>query len=247
MTSLPIEEFRFCLHKGAFFDALALRYGWSPSRTPMYCECRASFTVEHALSCQRGGFPISRHNKIRDVTANLLTEVCHDVVIEPDLQPLTGEVLARATANTSDGARLDIAANGFWGGCFEKTYMDVRVFNPHAPTNRSTSISNCYRKHEAEKKRAYEQRIREVYNRTLNFHSLGVLCYWGHGQAYHDLLPAASLPFSRQVGIPVQLYSLLASIPNRLLSSAVGNSVHQRCPLFSWTRRRIALPPALST
>ena len=79
--------------------------------------------------------------------------------------------------------------------------------------------------------------------RTLNFHSLGVLCYWGHCQAYHDLLPTASLPSSRQVGIPVQLYSLLASIPNCLLSSAVGNSVHQtRCPLFSWTRRQIDSP-----
>jgi len=74
LTSLPIEEYGFCLHKGAFRDALALRYGWSPQQTPMYCVCGASFTVEHALSCPRGGFPIVRHNEIRDVTANLLTE-----------------------------------------------------------------------------------------------------------------------------------------------------------------------------
>jgi len=67
---------RFCLHKGAFRDALALRYGWSPQQTPMYCVCGASFTIEHALSCPRGGFPIVHHNEIRDVTANLLTEVC---------------------------------------------------------------------------------------------------------------------------------------------------------------------------
>ncbi len=31
--------------------------------------------------------------------------------------------------------------------------------NPHAPSNRH---SNCYRKHEQEKKRQYEQRVREV-------------------------------------------------------------------------------------
>ena len=167
LTSLPIEEFGFCLHKGAFIDALALRYGWSPSQTPVYCECGATFTVEHALSCQRGGFPTARHNEIRDITANLLTEVCHDVVIEPDLQPLTGEILTRASSNTADGARLDIAANGLWGGRFERTYLDVRVFNPHAPTNRNTSISNCYRKHEAEKKRVYEQRILEVEHSTF--------------------------------------------------------------------------------
>ena len=59
-------------------------------------------------------------------------------------------------------ARLDIAVNGFWGGRFEKTYMDVRVFNPHAPSNRNTSIAQCYRKHEQEKRRSYDQRIREI-------------------------------------------------------------------------------------
>ena len=63
---------------------------------------------------------------------------------------------------SNEGARLDIAVNGFWGGRYEKTFLDVRVFNPHAPSNSNTSINNCYRKHEKEKKRAYEQRILEV-------------------------------------------------------------------------------------
>ncbi len=134
LTSLPIEEFGFCLHKGAFKDALALRYGWTPSGIPLSCDCGSAFTVEHALSCPRGGFPTLRHNEIRDVTANLLTEVCHDVMTEPDLQPLTGEAMTRATSNTADGAILDIAVNGFWGGRFERTFLDVRVFNPHAPS-----------------------------------------------------------------------------------------------------------------
>ena len=133
----------------------------------MHCVCGATFTVEHALSCPKRGFPMIRHNEIRDITANLLTEVCHDVVIEPDLQPLTGEVMARDSSNTTNGARLDIAANGVWGGRFERTYMDVRVFNPHAPTNSKSSISNCCRKHEAEKKHTYKQRILEVEHSTF--------------------------------------------------------------------------------
>ena len=115
LTSLPIEEHGFCLHKGAFKDALALRYGWSPSIIPLHCECGSAFTVEHVMSCPRGGLPIVRHNEIRDVTASLLTEVCHVVLLEPDLQPLTGEVIPRATSVKSDGARLDIAVSGFWG------------------------------------------------------------------------------------------------------------------------------------
>ena len=162
LTTLPIKEFGFCLHKGAFSDALAPRYGLPLSRLPSHCACGRSFTVEHALSCSRGGFPIIRHNEVRDLTASLLTEVCHDVRVEPDLQPVTGEMMTGSTSNTNDGARLDIAVNGFWGGRFEKTYMDVRVFNPHAPSNRNTSIAQCYRKHEQEKKRSYDQRIREI-------------------------------------------------------------------------------------
>ena len=162
LTTLLIQEFGFSLHKGAFVDALALRYGWTPTCVPVSCVCGSPFSVEHVLSCPRGGFPTLRHNEIHYVTANLPTEVCHDVRIEPDLQPLTGEVMGSHSANTTDGARLDIAVNGFWGGRYERTFIDVRVFNPHARSNRNTTISNCYRKHENEKKRAYEQRIREV-------------------------------------------------------------------------------------
>ena len=118
--------------------------------------------VEHLLSCPRGGFPFLRHNEIRDLTATLLTEVCNDVKVEPDLQEITTETMTRRTANTEDGARLDIAANGFWGGRLERMFLDVRVFNPIAPSNRRTSLDKCFSKHEKEKKRAYEQRVCEI-------------------------------------------------------------------------------------
>ena len=131
-------------------------------RAPSLCACGSKFSVEHALSCPKGGFPSIRHNEIRDLTANLLTEVCNDVCIEPTLQPTDSVVLTGSSSNTQDGARLDITANGFWGGRFERTFFDVRVFNPHAPSNRHPRLSSCYRKHELEKKRQYEQRVREV-------------------------------------------------------------------------------------
>ena len=53
------------------------------------------------------------------------------------------------------------------GGRSEKTFFDVRVFNPHAPSNKSLAPPACYRKHEREKKRAYEQRVREVDHSTF--------------------------------------------------------------------------------
>ena len=161
LMSRPIEEFGFSLHKGAFRDAIALRYGWTPLNIPTHCACGTSFSVQHALSCPKGGFPTLRHNELRDLTAELMTEVSHNVCIEPHLQPLTGEVLNGATAIVTDGARLDVAADGFWGGRHERAFFDIRVFNPFAQSN-SQSIPSCYRKHENIKKRAYEQRIREI-------------------------------------------------------------------------------------
>ena len=52
------------------------------------CTCLTNFTIEHALNCPRGGFPTLRHNEIRNLTGNLLTEVCHDV-ISVDISQLT--------------------------------------------------------------------------------------------------------------------------------------------------------------
>jgi len=85
LTTLPISEFGFALHKSAFHDALALRYGWQPLNVPTTCSCGKSFTIEHVLSC--ANFPLS--GTMRSVvTASLLSEVCHDVATEPHLQPL---------------------------------------------------------------------------------------------------------------------------------------------------------------
>ena len=64
--------------------------------------------------------------------AGFLTEVCHNVGIEPPLQPLTGEHLTLRSANKEDGARLDIAADNFWGRDRNYAIYDIRVFSPFA-------------------------------------------------------------------------------------------------------------------
>jgi len=68
-----------------------------------------------------------RHNEVRDLTANLMTEECHDVCIEPTMKPVTGECCSGASAITDEGARLDIAASGFWGGHHERAFFDVEL------------------------------------------------------------------------------------------------------------------------
>ena len=162
LSALPLEQYGLTLHKGAFRDALALRYGWTPANLPTHCACGAGMSVGHALSCPKGGLPIARHNEVRDTVAGWLGEVCNNTTVEPTLQPIAGEVLRHATAIAEEGARLDIATDGFWGGPFERAFFDVCVFNPHAPSNSSQSLAATYRKHEKRKCRAYEQRVREI-------------------------------------------------------------------------------------
>ena len=123
LSVLPLEEYGFALHKGAFCDALALRYGWSPANAPLNCACGTHFSVEHVMSCPKGRYPSIRHNEIRDLTAALLPKVCHNVSTEPHLQPMTGEVMSGLSANIQDGARLDIAGDGFWGSQFERAFL----------------------------------------------------------------------------------------------------------------------------
>ena len=92
----PMVEYGFSLYKGAFWDGLFLRYEWKPGRLLTACACRKHSNVEHALSCNRGGFPILRHNELRNITASMLSQVCRNVSVEPHLQLLNGEEVTHA-------------------------------------------------------------------------------------------------------------------------------------------------------
>ena len=164
LTSLPMESHGFALNRNKFQDAIALRYGWTPDRLPLSCACDATFSVEHALSCPKGAFPTHRHNELRDITATVLAEVFSDVSIEPTLQPCNGLATRHATAITDENARVDVRVRGFWGLAHghQNAYLDVKVFNPSAPSYRKSQPQACYSQHERIKKRAYEQRINEI-------------------------------------------------------------------------------------
>ena len=52
------------------------------------------------------------HTHCRDITADLLKEVCSNVTVDPPLQPLTGVVVSMRTSIHGEEARLDIGARG---------------------------------------------------------------------------------------------------------------------------------------
>ena len=121
--------------------------------------------LPHSRACpllSQRWLPSIQRNEIRNLTAHLLTEVCHNVAVEPHLQSLPGETLNGTASITQDGARLDVAADGFWESRFERAFFDVKVFNPYARSNQRSTLAATYRSHENSKKRGYDQRIREV-------------------------------------------------------------------------------------
>ena len=110
LTALPLKDQGFHLDKRSFWDALFIRCNIPLNKLPSSCVCGSSFTMDHALIRKRGGVIAIRHNDIRDLTANLLTQVRHDVKVEPMLQPLTGESFVKKSTITDDEARVDVSA-----------------------------------------------------------------------------------------------------------------------------------------
>ena len=156
LTVLPMEEHGFSLNKGEFRDALHLRYGWDIRNAPQSCVCGSRFSIDHALTCKRGGIPILRHNAIRNMTAKLLSKVCHSVATQPPLQPLTGKTFTYRSAILGAEACLDIKIRGFWN-LAQDAYFDVRVFHPNAPSYRSKDVTTTCKQHKSAKKREYNQ------------------------------------------------------------------------------------------
>ena len=69
------------------------------------------------------------HNEIHNISANLLREVCSSTCIEPSLQTLSGQSFDLHTANTEDGAQVDIKAEGFWTVA-QGAFYDIKAIPP---------------------------------------------------------------------------------------------------------------------
>ena len=91
LTAEPSFENGTVLNKSDFRDAVCLRYGFLVDGLPTECVCGAEMTVDHALTCASGGYPMARHNEVRDVLADVARSVFSDVETELQLLPLQDE------------------------------------------------------------------------------------------------------------------------------------------------------------
>ena len=84
--------------------------------------------------------------------------MCRDVVVEPQLLPLDNEDIA---GTRGERAAPDISSRGLWS-TFERTFFDVRVLHPNAPSYVNTEVSKLYKSHEHEKMRKYNACVMTV-------------------------------------------------------------------------------------
>ena len=160
MTKLPILDEGYDLTKQLFWDLIRIRYGWILARLPSNWECGRKFDIQHALSGKKGGFISLRHNHLRNITATMLKELCKDIRVGPQLQEVTGEILHPSTI-TSNEARLDICARGFWQAG-QIVFFNLKVFNPTAKQYVNQEISKTYELKEREKRKLYNERTLQI-------------------------------------------------------------------------------------
>ena len=89
-----------------------------------------------------------RHNNLGDFEGNMLSKILNDVEAEPELQPVTGEIIEGLSRNAS---RPDIRTRRVWRAG-QNAFFDVRVSNTHSPSQIDLTTESVLKKHEQEKK-----------------------------------------------------------------------------------------------
>ena len=158
LSALPLKSLGYSLNKQDFRNSVCLRYDWNIPGIHRYCACGNKNSLDHSLTCKKGGYVFLRHNALVDTEAELLREAkCKNVQTEPPLLPTAPELHPNGT-NTADGARLDIVATGLFGRC-ERTFMDVRVTHQNALSNISLLLHKLLIRNEKEKKMNYNSKV----------------------------------------------------------------------------------------
>jgi hypothetical protein len=148
-TELSAEEFR---------DSLRLRFGLLPSFLPQRCDgCNERFTVEHAMSCKKGGLVLQRHDDVAAEWHHLCAQALTPSAVSDEPLIHTGRGIPNANEQGVEAAadsRGDVAAHGFWRRGTTAIF-DVRITDTDAPSNRAQDPTKVLKRHEKEKKKKY--------------------------------------------------------------------------------------------
>ena len=133
-TKLSADEFR---------DSLRIRAGMDPTSLPERCDgCAATFSVEHAFTCKKGGLVTQRHNNLGAEWAELCESALTKSKVSTEPKIFSGRANGSAGAGPSGRTqaseldadlRGDVGAHGFWRSG-STTIFDVRIVDTDAPS-----------------------------------------------------------------------------------------------------------------
>ena len=112
------------------------------------------------------------------------------------------------------------------------------IFNPHAPSNRHP---RCYRKHEVEKKRQYEQRVREIEHASFTPLVLSATGGMANETTVFYKRLASCLATKWNQPYSSTMSWLRCQLTFSLLTS-VSYPVHKGCPLQLWSYCQVEVP-----
>ena len=152
------------------------------------------------------------HNEVTHVFAHFCKQAgLKNIMLEPALEPLSGEKFSYKTTNVEDSARADLAVTGLWT-CLRKAFFDTMVVHPQASSYNNKSIPAILKLAEQKKKREYQRRINLVENSDFS-----PLVFTTNGAMG-----------SQAIFVVKRLCELLATKSNHNLSLVTG---HFRCRL----------------
>src|SRR4051812_20116266 len=126
------------------------------------------------------------------------------VEIEPQLQPLNGEVFDYKTANKDDEARSDIKCCGYWSN-MRQAYFDVKVVSPFARSNAKLEPAQLFKNAERSKIREYRERIRNVEH--ADFSPLVFTCAGGMAPQSYLVMKRLAEKLSKKQNIQLSVVS----------------------------------------
>ena len=135
LNALPIEKHELWLTKLEFGDDHVIRYGWDLKNVLSTCACGSPFVLSNALNGLKWGYPIIRHNEIRDFFANWMKKLATtlksnhlcSLSTTRHLQTLPASMMRQdSTSPPKESGAAVLSASFYY----------VKIFNPYAPTNR---------------------------------------------------------------------------------------------------------------